>query len=274
VEPEFSGLIRFSVSTPRDSFGKKLIHIEDHVYPYPPIPFVIKRDLAGNRWLKMETPQAETGSVVKFDFYFIYQVDTEKILGHALALVPPGEASKLRPGSPASAYLAPSLIIDSASPLVKSVAAKIFGGEKAPRRLYKRLVEYIRKHIKYNQAKKDQFFGGKSVYHNMAEMYQHPEITLRRKLGACPDTSVLEAALLRAAGVPTRTAGRWGHFYTEVFLPGKGWLSTSVTPTGIPLVVDPDNRHRTLVSWDPPIALQITMWSASERVEEVQHDVQ
>ena len=45
--------------------------------------------------------------------------------------------------------------------------------------------------------------------------------------------------MLRAAGIPSRTAGRWGHFYTELFLPRQGWVSTSVTPTGIPLVVDP-----------------------------------
>ncbi|MBW1668240.1 MAG: hypothetical protein JRJ66_09355 [Deltaproteobacteria bacterium] len=170
VEPGFSGPIRFRVFTPRDGFGKKLIHIDDHVSPS--IPFVIEKDLARNRWLKVEMSQAKTGSTVKFDFYFIYQVDIEKILEHALDMVPLGETFKLAPGSPASVYLAPSPKIDSGSPVVKSVAAQIFGDEKAPRRLYNRLLDYIREHITYDQAKRDQFFGGEKIYHNMANMYQ------------------------------------------------------------------------------------------------------
>ena len=270
MESDFFGSIKFRVSTPRNGFGKKLVHIEHHISPS--IPFAIKRDLAGNHWLDVEIPQAKAGKAVKFDFYFVYQVDVKEILKHALAMVPPDEYSKLPPESPARSYLGPSPKIDSASPMVKSLSMEIFGNEKAPRRLYKKAFQYLKKHIIYNHTKRAQFFGGKKVYHDMAEMYQHPEVTLTRKMGACPDTSVLEAALLRTAGVPARTAGRWAHFYTELFLPSRGWLSTSVTPTGIPLVVDVDKRHIPFVSWNPPIAVQTTMWSSSLRIEDIEYN--
>ncbi|NQT57069.1 MAG: transglutaminase domain-containing protein [Desulfobacteraceae bacterium] len=270
VESDFFGSIKFRVSTPRNGFGKKLVHIEHHISPS--IPFAIKRDLAGNHWLDVEIPQAKAGMTVKFDFYFVYQVDVEEILKHALAMVPLDEYSKLPPESPARSYLGPSPKIDSASPLVKSLSTEIFGDEKAPRRLYKRALQYLKKHITYDHTKRAQFFGGKTVYHDMAEMYQHPKVTLSRKMGACPDTSVLEATLLRAAGVPARTAGRWAHFYTELFLPNRGWLSPSVTPTGIPLVVDVDKRQLLFVSWDPPIAVQTIMWSSSLRIEDVDYN--
>ncbi|MBI4776825.1 MAG: hypothetical protein HY788_22040 [Deltaproteobacteria bacterium] len=47
----------------------------------------------------------------------------------------------------------------------------------------------------------------------------------------------------------------------------RGWVSTSVTPTGIPLVVDPGERHEPFVRWDPAVAVQTTLWSGSTSID-------
>ena len=147
-----------------------------------------------------------------------------------------------------------------------ALAEEILGQERVPRRVWARISKYIKDNIPYDHQKRAEFFGGRKVYRSMAEMYDPPEVILERRVGACPETCLLEASLFRAVGIPARTAGRWGHFFTEVHIPGRGWVSTSVTPTGIPLIRDVDAEHLPFVSWDQEVAVQTTRWTGEVRI--------
>ena len=265
VEPGFTGPLAIRVTTPRDGAGKYLVHLEDHLTPQ--VPFTVSRDEAGNRWLEADFTELKEGQTAKFDFFFTYFVEVAEILEHSLGMTPLGEEAQLEPGHPAAAFLGPAGKIDPTLPQIQALAEEVIGQETSPRVIYRRLRRYIEKNIPYDHRKRAAFFGGQMVYHDMDEMYQPPQMTLDRHRGACPDTILLEASLFRAVGLPARTAGRWGHFYTEIYYPGRGWVSTSVTPTGIPLIIDPDHNYTPFVSWDKPVALQTTLWSGAVRIE-------
>jgi hypothetical protein len=129
------------------------------------------------------------------------------------------------------------------------------------------LTKFIKDTIVYDQLKRNQYFGGGAIYSDLDDMYQEITTTLSRRLGACPDTSLLECAFLRARGIPCRIAGRFGHFYTDVYVPGKGWMSTSVHPTGVPLIISPGPDHIPYQTWTPPIPLRTTLIEAKVRIE-------
>ena len=261
---EFRGPLKLLVTGPRNGFGKRLVKTEVQIRPS--LPYRIRRDSAGNRWIEAKFPNPEHGQKIQFDFRFSYQVDVRRLLEHALAMISPEEGSmaeymKLRRrNSAALKYLRPAEKIDSNSPGIRWLAKDRIGSTFSPVKAYWRIHRFMEETIDYDQEKKEAFFGGRKVYRNMGRMYQPAEKTLEMKSGACPDISVLETALLRAAAFPARTAGRWGHFYTQIYLPGRGWLSPSVTPTGIPLVRDVNHSHKPFVTWSPHISLQITNW--------------
>lgn len=263
LEKKPKGPFRISVSSPRNSFGKRLLHIEQHIRP--PCAYRIRRDSAGNRWVEVKFPDPEHGQRIKLDFYFIYKMRIKQLLRHSIAMTAPGRQIPERSlqntnGSSIAKFLKSSEKIESSSTRIKSLAKRIIGDVSSPVRAYRRVDQYIERSIDYHSQKKAAFFGGEKVYRAMGKMYQPSRVTLERKLGACPDICILEAALLRAAGFPSRTAGRWGHFYTLLYHPGKGWLSPSVTPTGIPLVRDLDYRQKPFVQWRPHIKVQTTSW--------------
>jgi hypothetical protein len=258
IEPGFNGPLAFSVSSPRNGFGKTLLRIEDHVSPKT--AFTVGHDHAGNRWLELEFPDLSESKTAKFDFYFVYQVDVKKLLKHALPMLTNAQISELPGNHEAMVYLYPSEKIESLSPLIQEKSKEIFGEESSPSVMYFRLARFIKQNITYDSQKRQEFFGGMKVYNNMSQMYEKATVTLQRKVGACPDTSILETALLRAAHIPSRTASRWGHIFTEIYIPSYGWASTSITPTGIPLTIDPDNHNYPFVSWNRKVSVQTLLW--------------
>ena len=264
VEKGFQGPLGFSITTPRESFGKRIIRQSDHLYPRR--PFEIRIDEAGNRWLLTDLEQAGEGKTLKLDSHVVYRVDVAELLRHAISTTPFRPAEPVPPQDQAAAFLTPGEKITSLSQEVAGLAEEIFGEERVPRRLWVRIQKYIKANIPYDHKKRALFFGGRKVYKAMAEMYDPPAVLLARKLGACPETCLLEASLFRAVGVPARTAGRWGHFFTEIYLPGRGWVSTSVTPTGLPLVRDKDAEHLPFVTWDREVEVQTTRWSGEVRI--------
>ena len=274
IDEETAGFrepLKLSVTGPRNGFGKRLVKTEVQIRPS--VPFRSLIDSAGNRWIEAKFPNPEHGQKIQFDFRFSYQVNVKQLLEHALAMISPEKGSmidymKLRQrNSSALKYLRPAEKIDSDSPGIRWLAKDRIGSTFSPVKAYWRIHRFTEETIDYDQEKKEAFFGGRKVYRNMGRMYQPAEKTLRIRSGACPDVSVLETALLRAAAFPARTAGRWGHFYTQIYLPGRGWLSPSVTPTGIPLVRDVSNRHKPFVLWSPDMSLQIAAWWGHTHVE-------
>jgi hypothetical protein len=254
-EPGFSGPLTFSVSTPRSGFGKTLLWIEDHVSPET--SFSIRQDQVENRWLDSYFSEMSEGKTVEFDFYFAYQVHVKELLEHTLAMVDVAGPAELPVAHEAQIYLDPSEKIESLSPVIQEKTGEI----------YLRLARFIKQNITYDAVKRREYFGGMKVYRNMSEMYEKASATLAKGVGACPDTSILEVAMLRAFHIPSRTASRWGHIYSEIYIPGRGWFSTSVTPTGIPLTVDPDNNNRSYASWNPDVAIQTLMWEGTVDID-------
>ncbi len=273
VDPEAKGPLKFSVASPRDGFGKKIIQIKERIRP--DMPYKIRTDASGNRWVDVACTDTEKGSPVRFDFYFTYLVDVQRLLEHALPMA--GRQAALsedavspdgRSPGPASEFLKSSDKIKADAAVIKKIAQQEIGGRADfPVETYWRLHDFTKKEITYDKAKRAAFFSGRKVYRAMEEMYQPATETLRSRVGACPDTSILEAALLRTAGIPARTAGRWGHFYPELYIPKKGWLSPSVTPTGIPLIRDNNHQHLPFVRWSPQVSVRITAWWGQVRIE-------
>lgn len=265
VDEKTGGPIRFSVTSPRSGFGKDLLEIEAHLRP--DTHHTVRKDTAGNRWIEFAYPESFSGHTIKVDFHYRYRVRMQPLLRHALAMADRNGEIRLDYPGPESRFLMATKKIAAADPRIQSVARNIIGKTRSPVQAYERLHKFIERNIKYDSEKRKAFFGGRKTYRDMHHMYQPAIKTLENKLGACPDTCILEAAILRAAGFPARTAGRWGHFYTEIFLPGTGWLSPSVTPTGVPLVVDGDQQNTPFIQWAPNTDVQILEWGGDYQIE-------
>ena len=267
VEKEgYLGPLVLEVTTPRESFGKQLLSSENIIRPKAQSETYT--DPGGNRWLRVDYPEVRYGQTIKLFFAFRYLVDMSALLDHDLMLVDQVQDAPI----PEEIYpfLNSGYKIDAGLP--QAVAWVIQGKSGSPkvRSEYRRLAKFLKETVAYDKNKRDRYFGGNAIYSDMNEMYQDIEVTLSRRLGACPDTTLLECAFLRARGIPCRTAGRFGHFFSILYVPGKGWMSTSVTPTGIPLFIAPGPDHVPYQKWEPGIPLKTILLGAQVRIEAVE----
>jgi hypothetical protein len=265
VEKEgYQGPLSLEITIPRDGFGKRLIYSENLVRPHAPT--TMRFDRMGNRWFSANYSQIGYGETIRLHFAFKYAIDMAPLLNHDLMLMN-------QPGGPpipeeVHPFLNSGYKIDKNLPEAVQWASEGVSGPPLDVRLeYQRLTKFIKDTIVYDQLKRNQYFGGRAIYSDLDDMYQEITMTLTRRLGACPDTSLLECAFLRARGIPCRIAGRFGHFYTDVYVPGKGWMSTSVTPTGIPLIIAPGPDHIPYQTWKPTIPLRTTLIETKVRIE-------
>jgi hypothetical protein len=265
VEEEgYQGPLSLEITGPRDGFGKKLIHSEFLVRPNAPIRLYI--DHTENRWFGVNYASIHHREIIRFYFAFKYLVDMATLLEHDLMLLDRYENGLIP--EDVHPFLKPGYKIDSNLPQAVQWAERGISGPPVNIRLeYSQLARFIKDTIAYDQQKRDQYFGGKAIFSNLDDMYQEITVTLSRGLGACPDTSLLECAFLRARGIPCRTAGRFGHFFTHVYVPNKGWMSTSVNPTGIPLIIAPGPDHIPYQKWWPPIQLKTSFLEVKTRIE-------
>lgn len=264
TQEEYEGPLSLEITMPRDGFGKQLLSSEKMVRPRAPQRIYV--DVAGNRWFCVDYPNIRSGETIRFHFAFKYLVDMASLLQHDLMLLDQTEPIPIP--EDIQRYLASGNKIDTKNPQALQWARKgDFGGPFNVRSEYLKVKEYIKKTICYDTQKKVRYFGGKAIYSNMDDMYQELASTLSKKLGACPDTSVLECAFLRAKGIPCRTAGRFGHFLTHLYVPGKGWLSTLIHPTGIPLIVAPGPDNVSYQKWRPNLPLKTVTLESKIRIE-------
>jgi hypothetical protein len=261
--PGYTGPLELQITAPREGFGRKLVYSEHVVRPSCSQTMTI--DPAGNRWLKVRFANVHYGESIKFYFGFEYDVNVRELLDHDLMLA--GRPLDKNVPSEAQAFLKPGYKIDPNLRSAKAWAAQGGSGPPDARKEFKRLTEFIKRTVTYDKHKRSAYFGGKMVYPDLDLMYQDVGETLARRSGACPDTSLLECAFMRARGIPCRTAGRFGHFFTMVYVPGRGWMSTSVTPTGIPLIRSPGPDHVPYQRWTPKIPLKTTRWEARVRID-------
>lgn len=265
-EKGYLGPLTLEITAPRDSFGRKLLHSENVVRPS--VTHEVLVDSAGNRWLVVEYPEVKHGETIKFHFAFRYLVNMQELLKHDVHLAEYVPGSTIP--SEAQPFLQSGYKIDADSQPAQAWAARGEPGLCDGRKEYKRLERYLKKTVTYDTPKRLAYFGGKAVYRDVDEMYQDMRVTLSRRVGACPDTVLLECAYLRARGIPCKTAGRFGHFFSLIYVPGSGWVSTSVTPTGIPLIVSPGPDHLPYQNWTPRIALRTSLWEARIRIQPVE----
>jgi len=259
----YLGPLMLEVTTPRESFGKRLLSSENLVRPQAPSKAYT--DLAGNRWFRVDYPEVKYGQTMKLYFAFRYLVDMAALLDHDLMLV--NQLQDVTVPEEIYPFLNSGYKIDAGLPQAVAWALQGGSGLANVRSEYLRLTKFLKDTVAYDQRKKDQYFGGKAIYSDMDEMYQDNEVTLSRRLGACPDTSLLECAFLRARGIPCRIAGRFGHFFSIVYVSGKGWMSTSVTPTGIPLFIAPGPDHVPYQKWRPSIPLKTAILGIQVQIE-------
>jgi len=265
VEQEgYEGPLTLEITAPRDGFGKQLLSSEFMVRRQAPNRLYI--DEVGNRWYRIDYSKIKQGEVIRLHFAFKYLVDMAELLQHDLMLwEKPGEGAvpdEIRP------------FLNSGHKIDKNLPQAVeWAREGGPRPLdnvrseYLRVKNFIKKTIPYDTQKKARYFGGKAIYSNLDDMYQDITTTLFQRLGACPDTSLLECAFLRARGIPCRTAGRFGHFLIHLYVPGKGWLSTLIYPTGIPLILAPGPDNVPYQKWNPAIQLRTVTLEAKTRIE-------
>jgi len=267
VEKEgYLGPLSLEVTTPRDGFGKQLIGSENFLQPQAPSHTFI--DSGGNRWICIDYPQVKYGQTIILFSAFKYLVNMRTLLDHDLMLVEQVQDEpypiEIRP------FLDSGYKIDAGLPQAVAWAAQGRSGPPNVKLEYHRLTKFLKDNVAYDTKKRERYFGGKAIYSDLDEMYQEIGTTLSRRIGACPDTSLVECAFLRARGIPCRIAGRFSHFFTEVYVPGKGWMSTSITPTGIPLYGAPGPDHIPYQKWKPHIPLKTILLEAPFRIETVE----
>jgi len=264
----YTGPLEFQITAPRDGFGKKLVYSEYMVRPAGSQDLTV--DSAGNRWLKARLEHVRPGESIKFYFGFRYEVDMRKVMDHDLWLSGNSIGTEIPPD--VQPFLGPGHKIDPGNPAAQLWASRGGSGPPDARYEYWRLSKFIKRNVTYDKCKRAAYFGGKMVYADLDSMYQDVDETLSRHSGACPDTTPLECAFLRARGIPCFAAGRFGHFFTVLYVPGRGWMSTSVTPTGIPLIRSPGPDLVPYQRWEPQIPLKTTHWEARVRIEPLYKD--
>lgn len=259
----YDGPLNLEVTAPREDVGKRLISSE--VVVRPTRDLFKHEDSAGNRWVSVKIPRVRYGDEIKFHFSFTYEVDVARVIDHDLIMSDKPEPEELN--EELKEFLKRGYKIDPDIPQASKWASVNSPFPVDARHEYRRLDKFLKEKVVYDDAKRATYFGGRSVYSDLDHMYQYPSETLSRGLGCCPDTVLLECSFMRAKGIPCRTAGRFGHFFSEVYLLGRGWKSTSTTPTGIPLIVSIGPDHVPYQKWEPAIPIRTTRWEARVRIE-------
>ncbi|MGZ5192190.1 MAG: transglutaminase domain-containing protein, partial [Flavisolibacter sp.] len=132
-----------------------------------------------------------------------------------------------------SIYTTDDLFIDSGNPIIIEAAKKTVGNETDPVNKAKKLYKYVAAKLRYDFARAKE---------NYDFMYASEILKIGK--GVCADYAILYAALLRASGIPARVVGGIpsflilgekdqeldvGHAWTEVKLPGYGWIPIDIT---------------------------------------------
>ncbi len=124
--------------------------------------------------------------------------------------------------------------------------------------IWKQITRILNKDIRYDWKKRDLFFNGNLTYNNIKDMYMTAEELGNKKVGACPERTSLEISLLRQLGIAARSSTRLYHIFTEIYIPKKGWITTSTTLNEIPLCSSKDEKIAYFIDWSPnhPIRLK------------------
>lgn len=116
--------------------------------------------------------------------------------------------------------------------------------------IWKQITFILDKDIEYDWQKRELFFSGNLPYYNIKDMYLNVQELSEKKVGACTERTSLEIVILRELGIAARSATRVYHIFTEIYVPQKGWLSTSLILNEIPLCHSYDENMAYFIEWD------------------------
>lgn len=123
--------------------------------------------------------------------------------------------------------------------------------------IWKQITFILDKDILYDWQKRELFFSGNLSYYDIKDMYLNVTELSEKKVGACTERTSLEIAILRELGIAARSATRVYHIFTEVFLPKKGWVSTSMNLNEIPLCHSYDENMAYFVEWNKHFPIRL-----------------
>lgn len=137
---------------------------------------------------------------------------------------------ELKIPSSAKIFLEPTELIDSDSPVVRTLAGNLARGEKDLWSLVSKVGVWVRENVRYNLSTLD------------LPVSKSASWVIASREGVCAELTTLFVAILRSLGVPARFVsgvaftdsplfpGGWGgHAWAEVFFPDSGWVPFDVT---------------------------------------------
>ncbi len=250
----------FTVALPSSAPGRTRKTLE--LFCRPDVQPTIATDDAANEFATLTLTDVQPGQMIHFDAFAAYDYDAEQIMLHSPLFLPSTPIPESWPLD-AQPFLQPGFHIESDSQLILDAAAEIratkpqgLGG------LIKATLQYVASHTRYLTEKREKYFGGKYIYHSPWEMWQGAEQTLKTGAGCCPDSAELKVALLRALGIPARTAVHTGHLYAEIWIPDLGWI-TDAPMFNIPLLRSPDADNHTYFDWSPRVPVRCAGWGGT-----------
>lgn len=150
------------------------------------------------------------------------------------------------------------------SDYIDELARKVAKPDKTIAEIWDEITKTLNRDIRYDYKKRKDFFSGQKTYYDIRDMYLSAASLGEAKVGACPERSSLEVAILRRIGIPARTSTRLYHIYAEILWPGNGWVSTSGLLHEIPLVESEDENQSYFVDWSPKYPVNLK-WQGSLR---------
>ncbi len=257
VGEEVQREMTFTVSVPGSAPGRTRTSVE--IFCQPDVEPTLASDSTGNEFATITLSEVQPGQIVNFDFFVTYDYDTEQILLRSANFLPSTPMPESWP-SDVELFLQPGFHIQSESPAIVAAAAEIRAQHpQGLDELINAVKAYVGKHMRYNNEKRDKYFGGKYVYSDAWEMWQGAEETLQCGTGCCPDSAELKVALLRVLGVPARTAVHSGHLYAEIYVPDIGWV-TDGPMFSIPVLRSPDADNHAYFEWSPQVPVRCASW--------------
>ncbi|MCD6360451.1 MAG: transglutaminase family protein [Armatimonadetes bacterium] len=253
--------LTFTIATPRSATGRELEDLTISVTP--PIEYSLVTDAADNQFLTAAFADVQPGQDIRFDFEARYRYDSGAIVEGSVLVMDRIPMPASWPGE-VQPFLQPGFHIESDAPEIVALAEKLATSDLLDERVGA-ILRLVGANIKYDTEKRDSYFGGKYVYNDAWEMWQGALGTLRRGMGCCPDTAELKTALLRAAGIPARTAVHSGHLYAEIWAPGHGWL-TDAPHYNVPVIRSPGADNTAYFAWTPAVPVRCVSWGGKMRV--------
>ncbi|HOK39630.1 MAG TPA: transglutaminase-like domain-containing protein [bacterium] len=265
-EKNLENEIEFEVALPRDSQWKKIISLNYKINKNAEKEKV-RIDETNNRWLIVNFNNFKKDDILTFYSDFIYEVDLNKLVKtNSYTISENINISSEEKKDMQNFLIEGNKIIfseEKINKIIKEIKTNTY------KELNKNIKKYIRKNIKYDYEKRKKFFSGEMIYIDLLDMHQNTIETVKRKIGACPDTCELETALFRGCRVAARPAGRVGHFFSQFFIPTIGWINTSVITDEIFLYEAYNNDDCSFAKWNKKIKIQIKKWNGSVQFEKI-----